>query len=192
MSVYGISRSSLFFSQRFLACFSLILTLLLAAPVHSQNSRGTILGHVTDPSGAVVVGAKVTARNVNTGVANEFKTNSSGDFVFVNLIPGTYDLSVEQSGFKTEHSSSLVLEVDQTLRQDYKLSLGEITENVEVNTDTQMVQTDNTTLGNVIDQKLIEDLPSSGRDVTNFLELSAGASNFSGGSQVAFAGHGLN
>jgi hypothetical protein len=173
-------------------CIVILFLLFSGTGLYAQNSRGTILGHVTDSSGAVLVGAKITARNANTGVSTSFKTNSAGDYVFVNMVPGPYELTVEASGFKTEHTAGLVLEVEQTLRQDYQLSLGAVSETIEVSTGTQMVQTDNTTLGNVIDEKLIEDLPSTGRDVTNFLELSAGASNLSGGSQVAYAGHGLN
>jgi hypothetical protein len=166
----------------FACCFSL----------YAQNSRGTILGHVTDPSGAVIVGVRVSLRNLNTDVTNVFLTNSVGDYVFLNLVPGTYAVTVEAKGFKIEQSSGLILEVDQTLRQDYQLSLGAKTEKVEVTAQTQMVQTDNTTLGNVVEQRLIEDLPSNGRDFTSLLELSAGAANLSGGSQVAYAGHGLN
>jgi hypothetical protein len=171
---------------------TLFLLSLCSSSVQGQNSRGTILGHLTDSSGGVMVGAKVIARNVNTGVATSFTSNSAGDYVFVNMVPGQYELTVEANGFKSEHVSGLVLEVDQTLRQDFQMTVGAVSEKIEVTTDTQMVQTDNTTLGNIIEEKLINDLPSTGRDVTNYLELSAGASNLSGGSQVAFAGHGLN
>ena len=170
----------------------IFLALTLCSNLSAQNSRGTILGHISDPSGAAVMGAKVTVRNMDTSVSNEFTANSAGDYVFVNLVPGRYEVTVESSGFKTEHSTGLTLEVDQTLRQDYQLSVGIVSEKVEVISDTQMVQTDNTTLGNVLDQKMIEELPSSGRDITNLLELSAGAGNLSGGSQLAWAQHGLN
>lgn len=176
-------------SAWFLASFFL---LFCCASAPAQNSRGTILGHLTDSSGGVVTGAKVTTRNTATGVATSFTSNSAGDYVFVNMVPGRYELTVEATGFKTEHVGGLVLEVDQTLRQDFQLTVGSVTESIEVTTDTQMVQTDNTTLGNVLDQKMVEDLPSVGRDITNFLELSAGASNLSGGSQLAWAQHGLN
>jgi hypothetical protein len=180
-------------TPRIASWFFLLLSLLFfCVELPAQNSRGTILGHVTDPSGAAVIGAKVTVRNLNTGVQTEFHTNSVGDFVFVNLVPGTYELTVEAQGFKTDHSTGLVLEVDQTLREDLRLDLGSVNETLQVTSDTQMVQTDNTTLGNVLEQTMIEQLPSTGRDITNLLELSAGASNLSGGSQVAFAGHGLN
>src|SRR5580692_2210571 len=111
---------------------SLLLFASLAVPVHSQNSRGTILGHVKDSSGAAVQGAKITARNVNTAVSNEFTTGVVGDFVFVDLIPGTYTLSAEAQGFKTDRSTGLILEVDQTLRQDFTLVVGNVREEVSV------------------------------------------------------------
>jgi len=170
-------------------CSVFLVLLVCSGVLSAQNSRGTILGHVVDPTGGVVVGAKVTLRNMDTGVTNEFQTNSAGDYVFVNVVPGKYELRIEAPGFKTEATSGLLLEVDQTLRQDYRLEVGTVAETIVVHTDTQMVQTDNTTLGNVLDQKMIEDLPSVGRDITNFLELSAGASNLSGGSQLAWAQH---
>lgn len=179
--------------SRICSCLAIVfLALAPCAPLQAQNSRGTILGHVTDPSGGVIVGARVTVRNLSTEITNQFATNSVGDYVFLNLVPGTYEITVEARGFKTEHSSGLILEVDQTLRQDYQLSLGAATAKVEVIAHTQMVQTDNTTLGNVLEQALIEDLPSNGRDFTSLLELSAGAANLSGGSQAAWAQHGLN
>ena len=176
------------------AAMFLIMALLpvLAVRLNAQNSQGTILGHVQDRSGAALPHAKVTATNINTNVEHHFATTGQGDYVFVDIIPGSYQVKVEANGFKTEISTGLVLEVDQTLRQNFSLEVGQIKEEMTISADAQMVQTDNTTLGNVIDQKMIEDLPSVGRDVTNFLELSAGASNLSGGSQVAFAGHGLN
>jgi hypothetical protein len=176
-----------------LLCLSLVFFLSIDSnSLNAQNSRGTILGHVTDPSAGAVIGAVVTVRNVDTDVTNTFPTNSVGDYVFVNLVPGRYRLKVEANGFKTVESTILVLEVDQTLRQDYQLAVGAVAETVQITADTQMVQTDNTTLGNVIDEKMIENLPSSGRDVTNFLELSAGAGNVVGGSTNYYEGHGLN
>jgi hypothetical protein len=169
------------------ACFPFTL------PVEAQNSRGTILGHLKDPSGAAVQGAKVTVRNTDTGVANEFTSNAAGDFVFVDLIPGRYEITVEAQGFKVERGAGLFLEVDQTLRQDFTLTVGSVNEEVDVSSSTQMVQTDNTTTGNVLDQKLIEDLPLNGRDFTNLLNLSPGAANLSGGSQATgFVLHGLS
>ena len=171
---------------------AVLVAFVISLPLNAQNSRGTILGHITDPSGAAMRGVKVTARNVNTGVSNVFTTTAAGDFVFVDLIPGTYELTTEAPGFRTAHTSGLILEVDQTLRQNITLTVGAANEEVTVTDATQMVQTDNTTTGNVLDQKTIEELPSSGRDFNNLVQLSPGAANFSGGSQIYWALHGLN
>ena len=160
---------------------------------YSQNSQGTILGHVQDSSGAAVASANITATNVNTNVIHEFTIDSSGDYVFVNMIPGTYEVTVERGGFKTEVAGNLILEVDQTLRQDFTLQVGAVSETITVVADAQMVQRDNTTTGNVLDQKAIEELPSSGRDFNNLLGLVAGAGNLSGGAQSnGWVNHGLN
>jgi outer membrane receptor protein involved in Fe transport len=165
----------------------------MPVPLWAQNSQGTILGHVQDSTGAAVVGAKVTATNVNTNVAQHFTTRSAGDYMFVDVIPGTYEVKVEASGFKTEISAGLILEVDQTLRQDFRLEVGKIKEVMTITADAQMVQTDNTTTGSVLDQRTIEELPSSGRDFNNLLNMSAGAANFSGGAQAdGWVNHGLN
>ncbi len=159
---------------------------------YSQNSQGTILGHVQDSSGAAVARANLTATNVNTNVTQQFTTNNGGDYVLVDMIPGTYQVKVERAGFKTEVSRNLILEVDQTLRQDFTLQVGTMSETITVTADAQMLQTDNTTTGNVLDQKAIEELPSSGRDFNNLLGLVAGAGNVTGGSQLYWANHGLN
>ena len=165
---------------------------LFVTSLQAQNSQGTILGHVEDSSGAVIPGAKVAATNVNTNVVHHFTTTTVGDYVFVDMAPGPYEVKVDADGFESQVSKGLVLEVDQTLRQNFKLPVGQTKQVVTVTADAQMVQTDNTTTGNVLDQRTIEELPSSGRDFNNLLNLSAGASNVSGGSQVYWALHGLN
>ena len=77
----------------------ILFVLVAAAPARAQNARGTILGHIQDPSGAPIPNAKVTAANLGTGISNTFSTTSTGDFVFVNLIPGTYSVQVKANGF---------------------------------------------------------------------------------------------
>jgi hypothetical protein len=190
MNPKNYARSS--HRPRLLLCITLVLALLAMVSVQAQNSQGTILGHVQDPSGAAIAGALVTATNVNTNVTHHFTTMAGGDYVLVDMIPGTYQVKVEAAGFKSAVSVGLVLEVDQTLRQNFNLPVGQVKEEMTVTADTQMVQTDNTTTGGVLDQKTIEELPSSGRDFNNLVGLSAGAANFSGGSQTFFANHGLN
>lgn len=175
-------------------CFLLILLMsVTAGPANAQSSRGTLLGHVQDPSGGPVANAKVTAINTGTGISTIFSTTSTGDFVFVNLIPGTYTLKVEVNGFKGASSPDLILQVDQTLREDFTLQVGELTQHVTVSAASQMVQTDNATIGQVITEHQIQALPLSGRDFTNLLAVNAGVTQAAGGIQTTiFAAHGLN
>lgn len=176
-----------------IGCLALIaLVALSARPSGAQNSRGTILGHVADPSGAAVSGAKAAVTNLNTNVTNEYTTDASGDFVIVNLIPGTYQLRVEAQGFKSAEATGLVVEVDHTLRQNFTLAVGSVAEEVKVEAAAQMLQADNASLGGVISSKTIDDLPLSGRDFTTVLKLQAGATTLKGGSQLYWTQHGFN
>jgi Carboxypeptidase regulatory-like domain/TonB dependent receptor/TonB-dependent Receptor Plug Domain len=163
-------------------------------PTHTsaQNALGSIVGHITDPLSAPVRGAKVSIRNVNINITATTHTGALGDYVFVNVQPGTYELNAEAPGFKTAHAVGLGLDVGQTLRQDLPLEVGVATEVVAVVADAQMVQTDDAELGTVVPQKVIEELPISGRDFTNLLRLQAGATTTGGGVSWAWTMHGLN
>ena len=171
-----------------LAFFSLTLV-----PLAAQNERGTILGHVEDSTGGALLGAKVTVRNVDTGISSTFTTTSTGDYVVVNLIPGTYEVTAESKGFQTATAQGLNLQVDQTLRQDFTMQVGKMEQQVTVTADAQMLQSDNATIGQVISTHQIEALPISGRDFTNLLATNAGVTQASGSIQATiFDPHGLN
>ena len=101
-----------------------------SASLHAQNSQGTILGHVTDPSGAVLSGATVRVTNVATSVSRTAKTNAVGDYVFVNIPPGNYDVTVEAPGFSGSRASALRLDVEATLRQDFHMQVGAVRQEV--------------------------------------------------------------
>ncbi|MGH9397064.1 MAG: carboxypeptidase regulatory-like domain-containing protein, partial [Terriglobia bacterium] len=173
-------------------CVGFVL-LAMAWPLRGQSARGTILGNVQDPSGAAMPGAKITLRNSGTNITNTFTTTSAGGFVFVNLIPGTYELTVSAPGFKTAGSKNLILQVDQTLRQNFTLSVGTLSQQVTVSAKGQMVQADNATIGQVITSHQLHALPISGRDFTNLLQINAGVTQALGGIQNSvFDLHGLN
>lgn len=177
---------------RLCVALCLVIGLVIATPGHAQNSQGTILGHVTDPTGAALAGAKVTIKNVNTNITREAKTSGVGDYVFVNITPGLYDIVVEGAGFKKAQALAVTLNVDATLRQNFALEVGAAAEQVTVEAEAQMVQSDNASSGNVIASKLIEDTPLSGRDFNNLLKLQAGATTMKEGEQVDWAQHGFN
>ena len=144
------------------------LTLLAAVTGFGQNIRGTILGTVHDQSGAVIRGAKVTARQVATGLVREETTNDSGEYLFAQLPVGQYDLTAEASGFKKIDKQNILLQVDDKLRVDLDMTVGAITETVAVEASAPVIQTDSATVGNVVDNKKVTELPLNGR---NFLQL---------------------
>lgn len=176
------------------ARLSFVLALFLAfAPARAQEARGTIFGRVADSSGAAIPQAKVNVRNIATGVVQSYRTTSSGDYSAVNLNPGTYQVTVDATGFKTATTSNLTVQVDQTLRQDFALQVGAATQTVTVRGDSQMIQAGNPTVGQVITEQQIAALPLSGRNFTNLITLAAGVSTADGGIQNSvFEPQGLN
>src|SRR5919108_6034047 len=119
--------------------FGLLFFFVMTLPTAAQNERGSILGHVMDSSGAAIAEAKVTLRNENTGIGTTFLTTSSGDYVVVNLIPGVYDVSVEYEGFQIATAKGLVLQVDETLRQNFTMQVGTVQQQIEVSANAQML-----------------------------------------------------
>lgn len=157
---------------------------LAVTPLRAQNAQGTILGHVQDSSGASVPTAKVTVANEGTGITNTYVTGESGDFVVPNLIPGSYAITVEAPGFKAATSRGLVLQVDHTLRQDFVLEIGQVNQEVTVTATSQMVQTDNATVGEVVEDHFMQALPLNGRDFLTMIAINAGVAQPSGGNQT--------
>ena len=115
-----------------LVCVSLFLVTIPGKSQSQYNATGTVLGHVQDPSQAAVPGAKVTLHNEQTGISQVYTTSSTGDYIFINQIPDTYDVTVEKTGFHTATTPGLILQVEQTLRQDFTLEVGQVTQEVTV------------------------------------------------------------
>jgi hypothetical protein len=145
-----------------------ILSFLATAPALAQTVRGTILGTVTDSSGAIVVKARVTVREPSTGLTRSEATNDEGEYSIPQLPAGFYNLTVEAPNFKTAERTGIELRVDDRLRVDIPLSVGAITEVVAVEATAPVVSTDSATVGNVVDNKKVTELPLNGR---NFLQL---------------------
>ncbi len=143
-------------------------------PLAAQTFRGTILGSVTDPNGAVVPGAKVTTRNIGTGIERSTMTDEEGNYTIPELPIGTYEVSVEQTGFQIARVTGVVVEVSGERRVDATLVVAGSDTVVEV-AETAQVVTTNNTLGGTIPAKQIADLPVNGRDFTKFLVLVPGA-----------------
>jgi hypothetical protein len=148
----------------------------------------SISGTVTDTSGAAIVGATVTATNVDTGVTAKQQTNSEGYYSFQSLPLGKYNVAVEQKGFKTYRQSGVVLDVNAALVVDVSLQVGQTTETVEVSSSALHVETANTQMGEVIEGKKMTDVPLVTRSFTDLLALQPGVVSTASGMTGAFAG----
>jgi Carboxypeptidase regulatory-like domain len=148
-----------------------IAAIALALPSHSQTFGG-ITGVVTDSSGSVITGATITVTNPETNFTRTATSNDTGNYNFPDLAPGIYTLKAEKSGFRSEIRSAIELQVQQTARIDFGLNVGEVTETVEVAGGAPLLNTENATIGTVIDQQRIVDLPLNGRSFINLISLS--------------------
>ena len=146
----------------------LLATLLMTMSGYAQSVRGTILGTITDESGAVIRGAKVTVHHVSTGLVRSEMSNDGGEYSLPQLPVGLYTVDVEQTGFKKAERTNVELRVDDKLRIDVALAIGQVTETVAVEATAPIINTDSATLGNVVDNKKVTELPLNGR---NFLQL---------------------
>src|SRR5437016_10566638 len=132
---------------------------LFVSILAAQGVRATIVGRVTDDSGAVVPGANITITNIGTNESRSVVVNDSGEYAIPQLAPGQYTLTAEYTGFNKAVRSGIVLETNQDARLDIVLKVGGITEEVQVSAAAPLVTTENASLGNVVDQSKIDELP---------------------------------
>jgi hypothetical protein len=151
-----------------------LVWLYVFSGIASAQTLGEITGDVADPSGAAVPKAVVTVTNMATNLARQTTTNLSGLYIFPDLVPGTYSVKVTASGFDTTLKSNIVLEVQQTARIDFILQVGHSTQTVEVAANAAALSTETATVGTVIDEKRIMDLPLNGRSYFSLVSLSPG------------------
>ena len=145
-----------------------------SAAASAQTATGGINGTVADPNGAAVPGATVTLTNRATNIEMRVTSGESGYYTFVNVSPGTYFLEVEAQGFSTARTPPFDVGVSQTLTRNVALSVGEVTQTVEVLAGGELIQSSSTELGTVIPREAIEDLPLNGRNFTQLLTLTPG------------------
>jgi len=154
----------------------LSVMLLVSVPVlRAQRATGEVNGTVIDKSGGAVPGATVKLTNQGTKIVTQVQTNQSGYFLFINVLPGTYVLSVEQTGFKMAQVPPFDISVNQTLTQNMVLDVGSITDTVMVTAEAPLLQASSSELGSVISEKAVVELPLNGRNFTQLLILTPGA-----------------
>ena len=162
-------------SLRLLGALALLMAVAAAAG-WSQVVNATLLGTVTDASGAVVPNAKVTVTETQTGINHTAQTNESGNYVVPYLSPGVYSVVVEANGFKKVTQKNISLQVDTTTRVDTQLQPGSLSESIEVTALAAILQTDSASTGVKIERAMLEDVPliSANRNFQSLLSLAPG------------------
>ncbi len=171
-----------------------ILSILLVAaalPLAAQQGRGTILGTVTDASGAPVAGAQVKVTNIATNQTFTAETTGEGLYQAPNLAVGEYTVIVEKQGFRRVNRTGLQLQVDQRAQVDIRLEVGQVTESIEVTSEAVLVDTSNTSIGKVVDQKRVAELPLNGRNALALTLLTPSVKSNAGPTSSGFADRGI-
>jgi len=179
---------SKYFRRRMARPGALFGALAVLAAMLSAQTTGSIEGTVTDPSGAPVPDANVAIKQEQTGVVIPVKTNSTGYFLANNLPPGSYEISVNQPGFKKFSVTSIKLDATARVRRDITLAVGAITESVTVAATGAEVETSNGTVGTVVTTEQIQTAVINGRDFARLTMLVPGASYQSGSDELSGAG----
>lgn len=154
--------------------FCMVLLSLAAEPLFPQSFYGSVVGTITDSSGALVSGANVTLVNAGTNEKHTAQTDASGNYQFVNLVPGQYRIDIEQVGFRHLTRDQVTVEVQSSVRVDAALLLGEVGQVVEVQGESPLLQTETSSLGHVVSSRAVQQMPLNGRNVLNLVALSPG------------------
>ena len=188
MSKYSTPfRLTFFLCLLGLACFPTIRTIFAQT---GTGTFGTILGVVTDETGAVVPRATASVTNEKTGIERTAETNEQGVYRVLALLPGIYTVQVDANGFKRGQQKGVELRVNESLRADVTLQVGDLSQTVEVEAETPLLQTENATVGHVVNNREAIELPLNGRDFTQLTLLIPGASpGFQGGSGLVIGGN---
>ncbi|HSS97631.1 MAG TPA: carboxypeptidase-like regulatory domain-containing protein, partial [Terriglobales bacterium] len=159
----------------------LLLCSFSSTALFAQVDTGTIAGSVRDSQGASVAAASVTFTDTDTNAIVKIQTDGSGDYVSPPLRPGNYKIVAEAQGFKTATRNTVSLKVQDRLRIDFDMAVGSVSENVVVTTEVPTVQTETSSLGQVITSTQITELPLNGRDYIQLATLSTGVVRTSSG-----------
>ena len=160
--------------KRVVLCLIGLVAFLLSMPMMQAQSTGTIIGVVKDSSGAVVAGAKVTARATDTGINRTVTTGNDGAFRFDAMAVGTYSVTVAASGFETAVQSGLTVSVAQEVPANFKLQIGQATQTVSVTTQGAQVDTATSSLSSLVTPTTISNLPLNGRNYISLTLLQPG------------------
>ena len=155
-----------------------LFAFLVCAPRAQAQTSASISGRITDPTGAAVTGATVTAKNLETGALRSTVTDDRGRYSLLSLAVGQYEVRVSKQGFQEEVRSGIHLVVGQEARVDMALHIGEVTEQVKVNAEIPIVSTTPADISGLIGEQQVKDLPLNGRSYDELMTLNPGVVNF--------------
>jgi len=151
-----------------------VLCLFTAVTACGQTFFGSVVGSVTDQSNAAITAASVSLINLGTGDRRTSQTDSSGGYQFVNLVPGQYRLEVEKTGFRRFTREPITVEVQSAVRIDVPMQVGDVNQTVEVTSQTPLLQTEDASLGKVVEARKVLEMPLNGRNVFGLVALVPG------------------
>ncbi|MGH9837747.1 MAG: carboxypeptidase-like regulatory domain-containing protein, partial [Blastocatellia bacterium] len=169
--------------------FVFLLLISVATAVAQESQQGTITGFVSDQSQAALVRAEVTVTSQSTGLSRKVLTNSEGLYVVVGLQPGVYNAKVVAQGFKTAEAAGLVVNVGASVRLNFTLEPGQVSETVTVQAEVGL-QTETGEVSNLISGLQVTDVALNGRNFTQFLTLGTGVSSAQAGRQMGLGQEG--
>jgi hypothetical protein len=153
----------------------LITAWLLMSPfAFTQVVNGSLVGTVTDASGGIAPGASVSLTNLGTSEQKVTKTDSNGGYQFLSLVPGTYRVEIEKSGFKKVSRQPIDIQVQTATRVDAVLQVGDVQQTINVTAETPLLQTQTASLGSTVEGRLVQEMPLNGRNIMNLVALAPG------------------
>jgi hypothetical protein len=160
--------------KQFALLTALTLLLSLSGSAVGQTTKATVLGVVTDANGSVIPNAKITAKNLNTGISRETTSDEAGRYRLPELPVGLYEITAEQQGFQAKARSGIDLTVGREAVVNFSLSVSGVEEKIIIEGDASLVETTSATLSYLVNRKQIEELPLNGRDVLQLATLQNG------------------
>src|SRR5882672_11471304 len=152
----------------------LFIVLCFACAVAGQTETATVSGLVTDRTAAAVSEAEVRLQSVERGRVTTTTTNNAGIYVFPNVQPGQYQISIQKQGFKQVDLLGLIVNVQDHIEQNFRLEVGSVAECVTVNSNDLKINTTDATVSTVVDRQFAENLPMNGRSFQSLIELTPG------------------
>src|SRR5262249_1650799 len=166
--------------------------LLVSHDLNAQGTAGAIVGTVKDSTGAIIPGVPVVVRSQATNIARNVTSNESGDYNVPLLPPGVYEVSAQQTGFRNAVYSNITVDVNQTVRVDVALAVGNQAEQVEVTAAAPLVNTDTSSVGEVVNLQSINELPLNQRNFVSFAYLAPGVQLPAQGTNASTQGIAMN